>query len=155
MNPFQKKQSKDKDEIEEEDVETEPRSQKLNQFFNKITSFGKPKEDDSFGEFRQTPLMDLIERKDDIVVKADLPGVTKKDVVLEIQDRLLTIRAECLNEIEEGSYIRRERFYRKYEGSVNIPVQIDEEKATAKLANGVLTVTLPKKTDPSIVDVDD
>ncbi|WNY25542.1 Hsp20/alpha crystallin family protein [Methanolapillus millepedarum] len=152
MNPFQKKQSKDKDEIEDE--EAEPRSQKLNQFFNKITSFGKPKED-SFGEFRQTPLMDLIERKNDIVVKADLPGVTKKDVVLEIQDRLLTIRAECLNEIEEGSYIRRERFYRKYEGSVNIPVQIDEEKATAKLANGVLTVTLPKKTDPSIVDVDD
>ncbi|WP_338097953.1 Hsp20/alpha crystallin family protein [Methanolapillus ohkumae] len=152
MNPFQKKQSKE-EEFEEE--EAEPKSQKLNQIFSKITSFGKGPKEDSFGEFRQTPLMDLIERRNDIVVKADLPGVTKKDVILEIQDRLLTIRAECLNEIEEGSYIRRERFYRKYEGSVNIPVQIDEERATAKLANGVLTVTLPKKTDPSIVDVDD
>jgi len=143
MNPFQKKQSKEKD----NDAEEEPESKSsMNQFFNKITSFGKTNKD-SFGEFRQTPVMDLIERKNDIVLKADLPGVTKNDVTLEVQDRLLTIRAECLTDIEEGIYIRRERFYRKYEGSVNIPVQIDEEKATAKLSNGVLTVFLPKKID--------
>ena len=143
MNPFQKKQSKEK----ECDCEDEPESKSsMNQFFNKITSFGKTNKE-HFGEFRQTPVMDLIERKADIVLKADLPGVTKNDVTLEVQDRLLTIRAECLTDIEEGIYIRRERFYRKYEGSVNIPVQIDEEKATAKLSNGVLTVYLPKKTD--------
>ena len=143
MNPFQKKQSKEKD----NDTEEEPESKSsMNQFFNKITSLGKTNKD-SFGEFRQTPVMDLIERKNDIVLKADLPGVTKNDVTLEVQDRLLTIRAECLTDIEEGIYIRRERFYRKYEGSVNIPVQIDEEKATAKLSNGVLTVFLPKKID--------
>jgi len=143
MNPFQKKQSKEK----ECDCEDEPESKSsMNQFFNKITSFGKTNKE-HFGEFRQTPVMDLIERKADIVLKADLPGVTKNDVTLEVQDRLLTIRAECLTDIEEGIYIRRERFYRKYEGSVNIPVQIDEEKATAKLSNGVLTVYLPKKTN--------
>lgn len=145
MNPFQKKQSKEKDEYESE---TEKSS-----ILSKITSFGKQTKENAFGEFRQTPLMDLIERKNDIVLKADLPGVTKDDVTLEIQDRLLTVRAECLTDIEEGIYIRRERFYRKYEGSVNIPVQIDEEKATAKLANGVLTVFLPKKIDT--IEVED
>ena len=145
MNPFQKKQSKEKDEYESE---TEKSS-----ILSKITSFGKQTKENAFGEFRQTPLMDLIERKNDIVLKADLPGVTKDDVTLEIQDRLLTLRAECLTDIEEGIYIRRERFYRKYEGSVNIPVQIDEEKATAKLANGVLTVFLPKKIDT--IEVED
>lgn len=145
MNPFQKKQSKEKDEHESE---TEKSS-----ILSKITSFGKQTKENAFGEFRQTPLMDLIERKNDIVLKADLPGVTKDDVTLEIQDRLLTVRAECLKDIEEGIYIRRERFYRKYEGSVNIPVQIDEEKATAKLANGVLTVFLPKKIDT--IEVED
>ncbi len=145
MNPFQKKQSKEKDEYESE---TEKSS-----ILSKITSFGKQTKENAFGEFRQTPLMDLIERKNDIVLKADLPGVTKDDVTLEIQDRLLTVRAECLKDIEEGIYIRRERFYRKYEGSVNIPVQIDEEKATAKLANGVLTVFLPKKIDT--IEVED
>lgn len=150
MNPFQKKQSKEKE--CDNDSEAESKSS-VNQIFNKITSLGKNNKENAFGEFRQTPLMDLIERKNDIVLKADLPGVTKDDVVLEIQDRLLTIRAECLTDIEEGIYIRRERFYRKYEGSVNIPVQIDEEKATAKLANGVLTVFLPKKTDT--IEVED
>jgi Molecular chaperone (small heat shock protein) len=149
MNPFQKKQSKEKECDCEEEIESKS---SMNQFFSKITSFGKTNKE-SFGEFRQTPVMDLIERKNDIVLKADLPGVTKNDVTLEVQDRLLTIRAECLSDIEEGIYIRRERFYRKYEGSVNIPVQIDEEKATAKLSNGVLTVFLPKKTDT--IDVQD
>ncbi|MDL2261773.1 Hsp20/alpha crystallin family protein [Methanimicrococcus sp. OttesenSCG-928-J09] len=150
MNPFQKKQSKENE--SEIDSEAESKSS-VNQIFNKITSLGKNNKENAFGEFRQTPLMDLIERKNDIVLKADLPGVTKDDVSLEIQDRLLTIRAECLKDIEEGIYIRRERFYRKYEGSVNIPVQIDEEKATAKLANGVLTVFLPKKIDT--IEVED
>ena len=149
MNPFQKKNQKEKDEA---DSESEGKSS-MNQIFSKITSFGKNTKENTFGEFRQTPLMDLIERKNDIVLKADLPGVTKNDVTLEVQDRLLTVRAECLSDIEEGIYIRRERFYRKYEGSVNIPVQIDEEKATAKLSNGVLTVFLPKKIDT--IDVED
>jgi Molecular chaperone (small heat shock protein) len=149
MNPFQKKNQKEKDEA---DSESESKSS-MNQIFSKITSFGKNTKENTFGEFRQTPLMDLIERKNDIVLKADLPGVTKNDVTLEVQDRLLTVRAECLSDIEEGIYIRRERFYRKYEGSVNIPVQIDEEKATAKLSNGVLTVFLPKKIDT--IDVED
>ncbi|MBZ3935353.1 Hsp20/alpha crystallin family protein [Methanimicrococcus blatticola] len=146
MNPFQKKPSKEKDEHESE-------AENKSSIFSKITSFGKQTKENAFGEFRQTPLMDLIERKNDIVLKADLPGVTKDDVTLEIQDRLLTVRAECLTDIEEGIYVRRERFYRKYEGSVNIPVQIDEEKATAKLANGVLTVFLPKKIDT--IEVED
>lgn len=147
MPLFQKKQSKEKEAENEE-----PESQStIDQIFNKITSFGKGNKE-TFGEFRQTPLMDLIERKEDIVLKADLPGVTKRDVILEVQDRLLTIRAECLTDVEDGTYIRRERFYRKYEGSVNIPVPINEEKATAKLSNGVLTVFLPKKIDSIHVD---
>ncbi|MCL2862762.1 MAG: Hsp20/alpha crystallin family protein [Methanimicrococcus sp.] len=151
MNPFQKKQSKESKENENCEEEHDGKSS-VNQFFSKLTSFGKSNKE-NFGEFRQTPLMDLIERKHDIVLKADLPDVTKNDITLEIQDRLLTIRAECLTDIEEGIYIRRERFYRKYEGSVNIPVQIDEEKATAKLSNGVLTVFLPKKNDT--IEVED
>ncbi|MDR2945099.1 MAG: Hsp20/alpha crystallin family protein [Methanosarcinales archaeon] len=146
MNPFQKKQPKEKDEPESE-------AENKASILSKITSFGKHTKENAFGEFRQTPLMDLIERKNDIVLKADLPGITKEDVTIEIQDRLLTVRAECLKDIEEGIYIRRERFYRKYEGSVNIPVQIDEEKATAKLANGILTVFLPKKIDK--IEVED
>jgi len=152
MNPFQKKQPKESKENEVNHEEEQDGKSSVNQFFSKITSFGKSSKE-NFGEFRQTPLMDLIERKYDIVLKADIPDVTKNNVTLEIQDRLLTIRAECLTDIEEGTYIRRERFYRKYEGSVNIPVQIDEEKATAKLSNGVLTVFLPKKIDT--IEVED
>ncbi|MCL2550438.1 MAG: Hsp20/alpha crystallin family protein [Methanimicrococcus sp.] len=152
MNPFQKKQPKESKENEGNYEEEQDGKSSVNQFFSKITSFGKSNKE-NLGEFRQTPLMDLIERKYDIVLKADIPDVTKNNVTLEIQDRLLTIRAECLIDIEEGTYIRRERFYRKYEGSVNIPVQIDEEKATAKLSNGVLTVFLPKKIDT--IEVED
>lgn len=118
--------------------------QRLNSLFNKIMrKTGKPVP--TFGKYSQAPLMDLIERDEEIVLRADMPGVTKKDIVLEIQDRILTITAECENEGEIGNYIRRERFYKVYEGGIHIPVDIDEERATAKLSNGVLTVILPKK----------
>lgn len=118
------------------------KSQKLNSLFSKITGKNRTS---SFGKFSQTPLMDLIERKEELVVKVDLPGVSKKDIILEIQDHYLTITAECPYDDEAGHYIRRERFYQRYEGAINLPVDIDEEKACAKLSNGVLTVILPKK----------
>ena len=125
-------------------TEDQKGAQKLNNLFNKI--IGKQRSaEPPFGKYSQTPLMDLIERRSEIIAKVDLPGVAKKDIVLEIQDRFLTITAECPFDEEIGHYIRRERFYQRYEGAINLPVDIDEEKASAKLSNGVLTVTLPKK----------
>ncbi len=127
--------------------------QLFNNFLNKIKR--KPsKSGSSVGKYAQAPLMDLIERKNEIVLKADIPGVLKKDIVLEIQDRVLTISAECVEDEEHGHFIRRERYYKFYEGGIHIPVEIDEEKAVARLSNGVLTVTLPKKNiDKSSIEI--
>ncbi|NLI62158.1 MAG: Hsp20/alpha crystallin family protein [Methanosarcinaceae archaeon] len=131
-----------KDETQKMDGK-ESAPKRLNSFFNKFMR--RPvKSGSGAGKYSQAPLMDLIDRKDEIILRADVPGVTKKDIVLEIQDRVLTIVAEY-HEEESGKYIRRERFYNSYEGGIHIPVEIDEERATAKLSNGILTVVLPKK----------
>ena len=64
-------------------TEDQKGAQKLNNLFNKI--IGKQRSaEPPFGKYSQTPLMDLIERRSEIIAKVDLPGVAKKDIVLEI-----------------------------------------------------------------------
>ncbi len=92
---------------------------------------------------RRRPCCDILERENEFVLLVDLPGFSKKDVEIEVGDRYVTIRAEK-KEKKEGEYIARERarsFYRRIE----LPSEIKEGEAKAKLRNGVLEITLPKK----------
>lgn len=89
---------------------------------------------------RRRPCCDILERENEFVLLVDLPGFSKKDVEIEVGDRYVTIRAEK----KEGEYIARERvrsFYRRIE----LPDEIKEGEAKAKLRNGVLEITLPRK----------
>ncbi len=98
----------------------------------------------AFGEF--TPTLDVSETKDAVVVKAEVPGIESKEIRVELQGQILTIRGEKKEEKEEKSetYYRRERAYGTFARSVRIPVAVDESKVNATFKNGVLTVTLPK-----------
>ncbi|MHC1592410.1 MAG: Hsp20/alpha crystallin family protein [Candidatus Helarchaeales archaeon] len=100
-----------------------------------------------FPEIR-TPLMDIKEDKDKYILKMDLPGIDKKDVKIEIEkDRIFEIRAEYKTEEEEKDegYLRRERSQRSYFRRFMLPQEVEADKVQAKLENGVLTVTIPKK----------
>jgi HSP20 family protein len=94
-----------------------------------------------------TPLADVRETDDAVVVTMDLPGVDKQDVDITITDDELRVAAERKTETEvsEKDYHKQERTYRMFERMVKLPVAVKIDEATAKLADGVLEVTLPKE----------
>ncbi|AEH61567.1 heat shock protein Hsp20 [Methanosalsum zhilinae DSM 4017] len=92
------------------------------------------------------PLVDVEEKDNNIVVTADIPGVDKKDIDINVRDDMLEINARCQRELEteEEGYVRKERSYSMFSRSVSLPAPVKEEGAKAKLENGVLKITLPK-----------
>ncbi len=92
---------------------------------------------------------DITETGDAYKLEADLPGFKKEDIKVDIDDDILVIKAEHSEDKdeqnEEGDYIRRERYYGSYSRSFNVS-EIDVEGITAAYENGVLTLTMPKKT---------
>ena len=91
---------------------------------------------------------DVRDQGDSYLVEADLPGFAKEDIHLDLEGDTLTIRAERHSEYEDkekqGNYLRCERSYGEYSRSFDVS-EIERDGIKAKLDNGVLTVTLPKK----------
>jgi HSP20 family protein len=95
---------------------------------------------------RWAPAMDLIEKGDHLVLKADLPGLSEDDVKIEIQDGLLTISGERRSEKEEKreGYYRMERASGSFSRSLTLPEGVDADKIDASFDKGVLEVRIPK-----------
>lgn len=92
--------------------------------------------------------MDVSKADDTYSVKAELPGVKKDDIHVSIDGNEVTISGEVKKETEEKKgeeVIRSERYYGKVLRSFTLPHEVDEAKATAKYADGVLNLTLPMK----------
>lgn len=96
-----------------------------------------------------SPTADVIETKDEIVIKAELPGIDEKNVDVEIESGVLTIKGErnAEKETEEKGYRRIERSYGSFLRSFTLPPNVEPEKIGASFANGLLEVHLPKKED--------
>lgn len=94
----------------------------------------------------QMPYVDVMEKGNDVIVTADLPGVDKKDIKISVRGDVLEISAERKMEREEKEkgYLRHERSYNRFYRSIRLPAAVDKSKAKATLNNGVLEVTLPK-----------
>lgn len=92
------------------------------------------------------PAIDLYEEKDDVVVKAELPGMAKNDIEVNLSDHMLTIRGEKKKEeeIKEKDYYRSERAYGSFIRTVELPKDVYADKVKASFKNGVLEVRLPK-----------
>ena len=90
--------------------------------------------------------VDMVETKDDVVVKAAAPGLKAEDIDISVTGDLLTIKGEFKSEIktEGASVIRQERRYGAFERTLSLPTQVVADKARAEFENGVLTLTLPK-----------
>jgi len=93
------------------------------------------------------PLADVKETDDSVVVSMDLPGVDKKDVEISVTDDELRVSAKRQVEtgIDEKRYHKRERCHSRFERTVKMPVAVKKVEAKAKLADGVLEITLPKE----------
>jgi len=92
------------------------------------------------------PAMDLVETDEHLVLRADLPGLRKEDVELEVKDGVLTVSGERKAEHEEKSqgFYRVERSFGRFSRSMTVPDGIDAESITADFDDGVLEVRIPK-----------
>ena len=93
------------------------------------------------------PPVDIIEKQDALVVKAELPGMSKDDLKINIEDNVLTIRGEKKQEKEEegAQYHLAERVYGVFQRSFTLPASIDASKVKASYKDGVLVIEIPKK----------
>lgn len=119
--------------------------------------------DDIFKDFRVAPSwsslpseprikMDVAESDDAYTVKAEIPGVSKEDIKVSIDGNQVSISAETKKETEEKSgetVVRSERYYGQQYRSFTLACEVDDAKSEARYENGVLELTLPKKSGPS------
>ncbi|HEY7163230.1 MAG TPA: Hsp20/alpha crystallin family protein [Candidatus Binatia bacterium] len=92
------------------------------------------------------PAVDLYEEKDEIVVKAELPGIEKDNVEVNLSDHHLTIKGEKKKEeeIKKENYYRSERSYGSFLRSLELPAEVQPDKVKANFKDGILEVRLPK-----------
>ena len=93
------------------------------------------------------PAVDVYEDEDKLVVKAELPGVEKENISVDLQNGILTIKAErrCESEEKDGrTFYRKEMVYGSFTRSFSLPQDVVAENVKAEHTNGVLTVEVPK-----------
>ena len=110
--------------------------------------------DSPFGELTRhmelfngwTPALDVYEDKDNLIVKAELPGMKREEIDISFHDGTLTITGERKYEEknEDAETYRAERFFGKFHRTLALPKPVQSDKATATYKDGILTVTLPK-----------
>lgn len=105
-----------------------------------------------------TPTSDIVEKTDEILITAELPGIEEKDVEVQIENGVLTIQGErkAEKETEEKGFRRIERAYGSFFRSFTLPPNVEPEKIAANFANGVLEVHIPKSESakPRAIKVD-
>ena len=103
------------------------------------------------------PRVDISEEDTAVLLTAELPGVSKDDVKVELKDGVLTLSGEKKSEHKEekNGFYRSERVYGSFTRSFTVPETLDAEKIEAEYANGVLRLTLPKRPEaaPRLIDV--
>lgn len=128
---------------------------RLNPFEDLMKDFGKGFFIRPFPFSSETELsmkIDVKESDKDFVVQAEIPGVRKEDIQLEIDGELVSLRAEVKQEKEEKKgekIVYSERSYGMVSRSFTLPHAIDEKAANAEYKDGVLKLTLPKKSNGS------
>lgn len=96
-----------------------------------------------FGVF---PLMNVSEDKDNLYIRAELPGIQASDIEISVEGDTLTLRGERKSaEVGDNvSFHRREREFGRFRRSLTLPTRIDVDKVEAVFKNGILQITLPK-----------
>ena len=93
------------------------------------------------------PLVDIFENDNEVVVKAELPGMNAKDIDVRLENNVLTLKGErhFEKETKEENYHRVEREYGTFSRSFALPTAVNGENVTAEYKDGVLKIVLPKK----------
>jgi HSP20 family protein len=108
---------------------------------------GRKLEEADFFAGAWAPPVDILEDANDMILRAELPGLKAEDVDIRIENNTLTLRGERKLESKEDSanYHRRERSYGAFSRSFSLPSTVQQEKVAAEFKDGILQVTLPKR----------
>lgn len=113
--------------------------------------------DEGSGLSRWNPAVDIFDNGDKIVLKAELPGVDKENIEVDLKDNILTLQGERNNEseVKEENYYRKERTYGRFERSFSLSGDLDPDKVSAEYKDGVLRIEIPKSEEkkPRKIDV--
>jgi HSP20 family protein len=105
----------------------------------------------------RTPAVDVREAEDEYLMEAELPGLTDKDIELNIEDNILTLssKKEQNKEEKKNGYLIRERRKHEFARTFVLPKDVDREKIKGEFKNGLLVVSIPKKPEakPRKIDV--
>ncbi|GBB84531.1 hypothetical protein RclHR1_01110016 [Rhizophagus clarus] len=95
---------------------------------------------------RQFPALEIHETEKEYIVNAELPGLTKDQISVDVHDNILAISGEIKKDekFQEGKTIIQERRYGSFSRSISLPPDVKTEEVTAKFENGVLEMKLPK-----------
>jgi HSP20 family protein len=98
------------------------------------------------GMMMRMPAVDVYDEKDDVVVKAEIPGLLKEDISVQVTDSTLTIKGEKKREeeVKEDNYYRRERSFGSFTRAVALPCDVKADQVKASFKNGLLDVRMPK-----------
>lgn len=104
-----------------------------------------------------TPALDMYEDKDNVYVRAELPGMKKEDIDVSLHNGTLSISGERKNqeEFKDAEVYRSERFVGRFQRTVSLPTAVAADKIKAQYKDGILSVTLPKAEEakPKQIDV--
>lgn len=97
-------------------------------------------------EGHKYPPINLYESKDNVIVTAEMPGVSRDSVTITLTNDIIIVSGKVTARVDEKEYtaIRRERAAGIYEKQIRIPQNVDHNAISAALVNGILTITLPK-----------
>lgn len=118
---------------------------RMNRLFNESVGRVTGRPDEVFGG-QWAPVVDIYEDDHEFVVKAELPGLEIKDIDLQIQENILTLRGErrLEKEVQKERYHRLERSYGSFQRSFTLPNIVNQETVKAKFKDGVLEIRIPK-----------
>ena len=123
----------------------------FDRFFGRsMLPFGRewPRWDEWFIAETAVPKVDVIDQDDEIIVRAEVPGMTKDDLDVSLTDQSLTIRGQKRSEEKEekeGEYFRQEIRREEISRTVMLPSSVDPDKAKATCKDGLLELVLPKR----------
>ncbi len=117
---------------------------RMNRLFEQTLSRSRAEE--GIAASTWSPAVDIYETPETIVMKAELPSLSREDIEIHIRDNTLTLRGErrFAKEVQQESYLRIERAYGTFQRSFTLPATIQQDKIRAVFQDGVLELTLPK-----------
>lgn len=115
---------------------------RVNRMFGDMTRYGT--DDATLGAW--APAVDIFEKEDTLVLRAELPGMKEKDIDIHVENGVLTLRGERKREedVKGENFHRTERFYGTFARTFAMPTTVDVSKIRASYKDGVLEVVLPK-----------